>query len=60
MIDWHGLNLAIARGTMTINGNLTSEGLGSNVIEQPLEALAWLANLKAQQGREPRAGSVDV
>ncbi|ETX00334.1 MAG: hypothetical protein ETSY1_11590 [Candidatus Entotheonella factor] len=54
--DWHGIDLAAARGTMTINGELVSEGPGSNVMGHPLEALAWLANLKAEQGRELKAG----
>ena len=54
--DWRGLDLAAARGTMTINGELVSEGLGSNVMGHPLEALAWLANLKAEQGAPLTAG----
>ena len=56
MRDWHGIDLAACRGTMSINGELVSEGLGSNVMGHPLEALAWLANLKAAQGSELKAG----
>jgi 2-keto-4-pentenoate hydratase len=54
--DWHDIDLAAARGTMTINGEQVSEGLGSNVMGHPLEALAWLANLKAEQGDPLTAG----
>lgn len=54
--DWHGIDLAASRGAMTINGELVSEGQGSHVMGHPLEALAWLANLKAEQGNELKAG----
>jgi len=54
--DWHGIDLAASRGTMTINGEQVSEGQGSNVMGHPLEALAWLANLKAEQGNALKAG----
>jgi 2-keto-4-pentenoate hydratase len=54
--DWQGIDLATARGTMTINGEQVSEGWGSNVMGHPLEALAWLANLKAEQGNPLKAG----
>jgi 2-keto-4-pentenoate hydratase len=54
--DWHGIDLAASRGTMTINGELVSEGYGSNVMGHPLEALAWLANLKAAQDDALQAG----
>ena len=35
---------------MRINGEITGEGHGSDVMGHPLEALAWLANLQAQRG----------
>jgi len=54
--EWQDIDLAASRGTMTINGALVSEGHGSNVMGHPLEALAWLANLKAEQGDELKAG----
>jgi len=54
--DWHDIDLAASRGTMTINGEVVSEGQGSNVMGHPLEALAWLANLKAAQGDALKAG----
>lgn len=54
--DWRGIDLEAARGTMTINGELSSEGKGSDVMGHPLEPLAWLANLKAKEGNELKAG----
>jgi len=54
--DWRGIDLAASRGTMTINGERVSEGQGSNVMGHPLEALAWLANLKVEQGNALKAG----
>ena len=54
--DWHNLDLAAALGVMTINGEVVSEGPGSNVMGHPLESLAWLANLKVEQGEALRAG----
>jgi 2-keto-4-pentenoate hydratase len=56
--DWRGIDLAGTRGTMTVNGQCVAEGRGAVVMGHPLEALAWLANLKAQQGRELKAGMV--
>jgi 2-keto-4-pentenoate hydratase len=56
VIDWRGVDLAASLGTMVINGELVSEGHGYNVMGHPLEALAWLANLKAEQGNELKAG----
>lgn len=54
--DWRDLDLAAARGVMMVNGEQVSEGLGSNAMGHPLEALAWLANLKAGQGDPLTAG----
>jgi 2-keto-4-pentenoate hydratase len=54
--DWRGIDLAVSRGTMMINGEQVSEGQGANVMGHPLEALAWLANLKAGQGHALKAG----
>ena len=43
-------------GSMTINGELVGSGKGSAILDQPLSALAWLANLMAQRGKSLRAG----
>ena len=49
--DWEGLDLAAARGAMTINGQQAGEGKGGDVMGHPLEALAWLANNLADRGQ---------
>lgn len=40
---WQGLDLAALRGRMTVAGAVHGEGLGSELLGHPMEALAWLA-----------------
>ena len=54
--DWQSLDLANARGAMTINGQPAGEGYGRDVLGHPLDALAWLANTLAGRGRELHDG----
>ncbi len=49
--DWRPLDLAAARGTMRINGEIVGEGHGRDALGHPLEALAWLANMFAKRGK---------
>ena len=56
--DWQGLELVAAKGTMTINGQPAGEGKGGDVLGHPLEALAWLANTLAEQGKTMAAGMI--
>ena len=56
--DWQGLDLAAARGAMTINGQPAGEGRGGDVMGHPLEALAWLANTLAGRGKNLSAGMI--
>ena len=56
--DWRGLDLAALAGGMTINGREVGRGRGAQIMGHPLEALAWLANLRARGGRPERAGEV--
>ncbi len=56
--DWSNIDLAEARGTMTINGQLAGEGRGGDVMGHPLEALAWLANTLAKRGASLSAGMI--
>lgn len=37
-------------GRMHVNGESIGEGVGSDILGHPLDALAWLANLRAGQG----------
>ena len=45
---------------MMINSELVSAGQGSHVMGHPLETLAWLANLMAEQSNELKAGMLIV
>ena len=47
-----------AAGTMLINGAVAGSGKGADVLGHPFEALAWLANQLAAQGRVLRAGDL--
>ena len=49
--DWRGIDLAAVRGIATINGRIVGEGLGAAAMGHPLEAVAWIANHLAAQGR---------
>jgi 2-keto-4-pentenoate hydratase len=53
---WRALDLAALRGRMTINGVEVGRGKGGDILGHPLEALAWLANALAAQGRQLEAG----
>ena len=56
--SWQGLDLAEVTGRAHINGALAATGTGRNVMGHPLEAVCWLANRLAAQGRRLRAGQV--
>ncbi len=58
--DWRKVDLAAARGSMTINGELVGEGHGSDVMGHPLEPLVWLANMLAKRGKGLTAGTVVI
>lgn len=58
--DWQSIDLAGARGTMSINGELVGEGRGSDVMGHPIEALVWLANTLAERGESIPAGAVVI
>ncbi len=58
--DWRTVDLAASRGSMTINGELVGEGLGSDVMGHPLEPLVWLVNMLAAKGSGLSAGMVVI
>lgn len=55
--DWRDLDLPGMRGTLWIDGTERASGLGADILGDPLEALAWLANHRASIGKPLRAGS---
>ncbi len=53
---WQDLDLEALHGGMCINGTETGRGRGGDIMDHPLNALAWLADLRAREGRPLRAG----
>ena len=54
--DFPALELDRLTGRMTVNGAEAGQGQGRDILGHPLEALAWLANLKAREGASSGAG----
>ena len=51
--EWRKLDLAAADYRLTINGREIGSGKGGDVMGNPLNALAWLADKRAAQVRRP-------
>jgi 2-oxo-3-hexenedioate decarboxylase/2-keto-4-pentenoate hydratase len=49
--DWKALDLGQVLGVATINGRKVGEGQGEGAMGHPLDAVAWIANHLASQGR---------
>ncbi len=56
--DWRHLDLANLHGTVAVNGETTGEGHGRDVLGHPLEALRWLVNTVAAQGKDIQEGMI--
>ena len=56
--DWRQLDLGRLGARLTINGREIGRGTGSDVMGNPLNALAWLADKTAALGRPLRRGTV--
>ena len=65
--DWRRIDLVAATARLTINGREIGQGRGGDVMGNPLNALAWLANklaaagtpLKARHDRDDRQHGAD-
>ena len=55
---WQDLDLAALAGTTLVNGQAAGTGTGANVLGDPLEALAWLANRLISQDKTLQGGQV--
>ena len=49
--DWRSLDLLNTSGVMRINGKEVGRGTGRDIMGQPMNALAWLANLFGSRGK---------
>jgi 2-keto-4-pentenoate hydratase len=56
--DWQQLDLAAATYRLTINGEEIGRGKGADVMGNPLNALSWLADKLAADGRPLKRGMV--
>ena len=56
--DGRHVDLASVRGVMRINGTVVGDGHGRDVMGHPMEALLWLVNMLAQQGKSLAQGMV--
>lgn len=56
--DWRRLDLARLSARLLVNGREIGRGIGADVMGNPLNALAWLADKAAAMGRPLRRGTV--
>ncbi len=56
--EWRRLDLADATARLAINGREIGRGKGGDVMGDPLNALAWLADKLAEQGTPLRRGMI--
>src|SRR2546421_405024 len=58
--DWQRIDLAAVHGKATINGRPVGEGRGADALGHPLDALAWIADHLAKNGRALLRGDVVI
>ncbi len=56
--DWRALDLPSHGVKLSVNGKAAAEGTGAAVLGDPMNALAWLANLAASLGEPLGAGEI--
>jgi 2-keto-4-pentenoate hydratase len=56
--DWRALDLAQVTARLSISGKAIGEGIGSDVMGHPLNALGWLADKLAHAGTPLRRGMI--
>ncbi len=56
--DWRRLDLAQLSARLTINGREIGRGHGGDVMGNPLNALAWLADKRAAEGTPLKRGTI--
>ena len=54
--NWRSLDLKKITGTLFIDNKEHSRGIGADILGDPMEALAWLANHRAGLGKPLRRG----
>lgn len=56
--DWRDIDLAAVAVSLTVNGRRERQGVGADVLGDPLNALVWLANVRAEAGEGLAAGHI--
>lgn len=56
--DWRAVDRPAIPLTVTTNGARTAKGVGANALEDPMNALVWLANALARRGLSLAAGDL--
>ena len=58
--EWQRIDLAAVHGMASINGRPVGEGRGADALGHPLDALAWIADHLAKNGRALLRGDVVI
>lgn len=56
--DWQSVDRPSIPLTASVNGEVVADGIGSNALNDPLNALVWLANAATRRGHVLKAGDV--
>ncbi|MEE1545072.1 MAG: fumarylacetoacetate hydrolase family protein, partial [Alphaproteobacteria bacterium] len=56
--DWRAIDRPGIAVSVVVNGKTVTEGCGANALEDPLNALVWLANAATSRGHRLAAGEV--
>ena len=56
--DWRDVDRASIPLTASVNGEFVADGIGSNALNDPMNALVWLANAATRRGHVLKAGDV--
>ena len=53
---WADMDLSALTGRIFVDGEIRDSGVGSSVMGNPLEAVAWFANMKSERGETMKKG----
>ena len=56
--DWRAVNRPEIAVTAEVDGNVVTDGVGANALDDPLNALVWLANSCTSRGQSISAGEI--
>ncbi|MDP6951629.1 MAG: fumarylacetoacetate hydrolase family protein, partial [Alphaproteobacteria bacterium] len=56
--DWHAIDRPGIAVSVAVNGETLTDGSGANALDDPVNALVWLANAATARGQRLAAGAV--